>query len=752
MQATLVGGLLNIEKAKAIDPGTNIYATSYGGSGDTLNKDYVTGAPDDNSASIPSDASDRYVYGKTYTHSVVGTITKVEIAVKYKVDAAFTDDELNFKYKIGSTANPYGVSSYSVVPINTSFSTYYLDITGDKTWSWGDITDLYIYAINNAMNGTDGNNLLIDALWARVTYTNPSPTSTITYPLNNYHYNSLETITGTATDYSGSGINHVDIKIKRSDNYYFNGAGWDAAEHWFTANGTTSWWYSLDNSYLTSGEGYTITSQAMDNQGNSESCPTVTFYYDTETPTGTVLINDGADVTNGQGDYVANGQIANYPRVKLNFTYDDGNFTPTLEGDFKIATPVGQQIQMMISNNSDMSADSDGRNPSAGTWINYTGEKEPWYLPDGNGLKTVYVQFRDKAGNVSEIYSDTIFYSNYNSGSNRNIINPGGNFIPIGDDVEITLDANSPTTFFYSTYSQNPLSSGGINFLNQYYDFNVADNSAINFPVYIKIYYDEADLAAAGLTEDQIQGLYFYDFGSNSWKLYSNTGVDKDNNFVWAWVDHFTPMSIGGDVSAPEKPANLKAESGDSEVILTWDKKDDAVGYYIRYRKATSNDNDPYTTIYLESGDTVTTKITGLTNGVQYEFGVAAKDSSGNVSEYAVVVQTPNKKAGTTSKTSGGYWVGTAYAADGSSTTDTKKDEIKTDTNKDNGDVKSSEEEEGGINWTRFLVTLGIIILALGAGFGGYYGYQWWMGGQDDDEEDKKDKKNQKKTKRDNRW
>jgi len=41
------------------------------------------------------------------------------------------------------------------------------------------------------------------------------------------------------------------------------------------------------------------------------------------------------------------------------------------------------------------------------------------------------------------------------------------------------------------------------------------------------------------------------------------------------------------------------------------------------------------------------------------------------------------------------------------------------------GEIKGGEEAPTR-NWTRTLVTLLIIIIALGAGFGGYYGYEWW--------------------------
>ncbi len=42
------------------------------------------------------------------------------------------------------------------------------------------------------------------------------------------------------------------------------------------------------------------------------------------------------------------------------------------------------------------------------SWVPYAATRSGWYLPDGDGVKTVYAQFRDKTGNTSATASDTI--------------------------------------------------------------------------------------------------------------------------------------------------------------------------------------------------------------------------------------------------------------------------------------------------------------------------------------------------------
>ncbi|GAA3400149.1 S-layer homology domain-containing protein [Paenibacillus hodogayensis] len=84
------------------------------------------------------------------------------------------------------------------------------------------------------------------------------------------------------------------------------------------------------------------------------------------------------------------------------------------------------------------------------------------------------------------------------------------------------------------------------------------------------------------------------------------------------------------DVTPPAVPSELRADSGDGKVILTWEpsREDDLAGYRIYWRvsegTAWSESDKPG----RENGYTVT----GLTNGTTYEFAVSAYDTSGNES------------------------------------------------------------------------------------------------------------------------
>ena len=78
------------------------------------------------------------------------------------------------------------------------------------------------------------------------------------------------------------------------------------------------------------------------------------------------------------------------------------------------------------------------------------------------------------------------------------------------------------------------------------------------------------------------------------------------------------------DDTAKDYPTNFKATSGNEKVTLAWDAVEDAGKYTIYYRRATSN-------TWLKAGTTsrVAVNITGLENGISYEFKVSVngKDS-----------------------------------------------------------------------------------------------------------------------------
>lgn len=112
---------------------------------------------------------------------------------------------------------------------------------------------------------------------------------------------------------------------------------------------------------------YTISMTVTNPNGTHSTTRTVTV--ERTAPTGTIAINDGAEYTAAR-------------TVALNLSASD--------------TQSGMGY---------MRFGNDGA--TWGAWLQYA-ESTNYELPAGDGGKTVYVQFKDLAGNISDIYSDTI--------------------------------------------------------------------------------------------------------------------------------------------------------------------------------------------------------------------------------------------------------------------------------------------------------------------------------------------------------
>lgn len=472
---------------------------------------------------------------------------------------------------------------------------------------------------------------------------------------------------------------------------------------------------NIDASSLQDGS-ITVSAKIQDSAGNLSSWFSATSASkDTILPTATIKINNGATITNTGS-------------VTLAFTSTDAN-------------------SMIVSNNSSFT----------GAFWQAFSQNLAWNLDSGDGQKTVYLQVKDISGNISSIYSDGIELNNNTSNViNSNILANNQTIFP-QPGLELGLTGLMPTNLTVANYSKNPGKTlpGGINGLGKYYEIALDNNLAISWPVIVKIYYTLDDLRNAGIAdENQLLGIYYFDKTTDSWKLYSQTGVNSNDTtlqgvnyagFVWANADHFTPVTVGADITAPAKPANFAATAGDGEISLKWDKVSDAVGYYLRYRQGTDIDNKEYSTIYLNGVDSISSKVTGLKNSTLYEFGVKAIDSVNNKSDWAVVVASPQAAVAAVSQETSSEDVKVSAKSSKETKIEKPDEDVTIETEGLAGETKG-ESEEDKTKTTKTLVTLAIVILALGAAAGGYYGYEWWT------KSEKKKKPVVKKIEKTGRW
>ncbi|MFW6220516.1 MAG: InlB B-repeat-containing protein, partial [Nanoarchaeota archaeon] len=111
-------------------------------------------------------------------------------------------------------------------------------------------------------------------------------------------------------------------------------------------------------------------------------------------------------------------------------------------------------------------------------------------------------------------------------------------------NMTVSLNATSNTTITGYSYSTNPhnytTSNSTILVGEVFYELTLSDNDAVSWPIFINITYDENEV-----DETNLLGLMYWNHNTKEWELYSNTGVDKTNNYIWAYADHLTPLAFG---------------------------------------------------------------------------------------------------------------------------------------------------------------------------------------------------------------
>lgn len=115
----------------------------------------------------------------------------------------------------------------------------------------------------------------------------------------------------------------------------------------------------------------TISLEVRDGVGNQASALVWSFVVDTNPPTGSIIINNQDALTNSV-------------YVNLAISADDST------------TGIN-----------DMAVSNDGVFDTE-PWETFSSKKDNWMLPAMSGTRKVYIRFRDNAGNISEIFNDTI--------------------------------------------------------------------------------------------------------------------------------------------------------------------------------------------------------------------------------------------------------------------------------------------------------------------------------------------------------
>jgi len=116
------------------------------------------------------------------------------------------------------------------------------------------------------------------------------PVAAVVSPVDGAYLNSLPSIAGTAAD--DVAVTEVQLKVVRqSDDYFWDGAVFVAAETWLTASfADPAWSYAVLPAWV-SGSSYTVIARAQDSSANwSAAYSTSVFHFDAGLPASAVLV------------------------------------------------------------------------------------------------------------------------------------------------------------------------------------------------------------------------------------------------------------------------------------------------------------------------------------------------------------------------------------------------------------------------------------------------------------------------------
>ena len=301
------------------------------------------------------------ITGVAYEGATGSGINKIEIAIK-----RFSDNN----YWIGTTWVPLQNWILANGTANWSYDTSAIK------WTTGTKYSIQSRATDNALNveiTSVSNIFYIDK---------DSPMSKIDHPIDNIWIKELNSISGTAMDISGAGVDEIEISIQCTKDYnnwdsgakendYWDGSAWTAAKTWLSATGTNEWSFETTDVSWTTGDHYTILSRGIDKTDNVEKPNQgVTFLYDAQPPENLgIFINNDDEYTSSSS-------------VLLSLTADD----------------VGSGLANMA-----FSTDS-------AVWSNWEdfNTSRSFELPAGDGKKTIYFRVQDFTENIANPVADTI--------------------------------------------------------------------------------------------------------------------------------------------------------------------------------------------------------------------------------------------------------------------------------------------------------------------------------------------------------
>lgn len=179
-----------------------------------------------------------------------------------------------------------------------------------------------------------------------------------------------------------------------------------------------------------------------------------------------------------------------------------------------------------------------------------------------------------------------------------------------GTDTTLILNTSGSTDLFVAAIDE-PSGNFGVFGINKFTEITVSNSSAIIFPIEIRIFYTDEELASAGIDESSLR-IHFFNKTNNTWQIEPNSSVDTVNNFVFALVNHLSIYGAYGLQAPPPQtsppPKTVQREMG-------------GCSYYYTLSSPSSVDSNP--------GSSVTIPVTVSNKGCRVTVTVSAEVPAG---------------------------------------------------------------------------------------------------------------------------
>lgn len=470
-----------------------------------------------------------------------------------------------------------------------------------------------------------------------------------TYPVSDAIYLDPNAPLGTVAINGGSLYTNdiaVTLNLTTSDasqmRFSHDGSGWSS---WVDYAANAPW-------NLTTGDGLkTVYVQFKDDLGNVSGSFTDTITLDRTAPSGSMIINNDAEATNNrQVNLTLSAMDAGSGLDKMAFSDDGANFsapepfvatktwnltagdgqkwvsvkcldkagnyvifsdaimldtTPptgfvTINGgavatnttSVTLTTDSLDAAQMRFSNN----------NVDWSAWETFPAIK-PWTLASGDGLKTVYAQFRDAVGNVSAAVSDTITL-NTAAFSGNMTINNGAAYT---NSLTVTLNLNAPGA------TQMRFSANNINWPSYWVAYATTSTYALGSGQGLKTVYAQFK-NAAGTVSDTVSATITLDSVAPTGAIVINNDAAGTNNRLVTLTLTATDTASGLNTMAFSNDSFSYSAPEPFTPTKTWNLTagDDTKFVYVRYTDKAGNEADYYDYINLD-----TTAPTGTVSIIQ---------------------------------------------------------------------------------------------------------------------------------------